>query len=251
MLKRFLIRLLVAAGFLLLFSLRFVDATIGEQAWEHPLEAGWKSTGLILETVDTETWTKLSNRWMDVSELKTTARRIINILHLKLTADWVAGVQDNYSYISFEGTRPDLTRVTVTIQSCRDPRQSETQMGIYTTKFKPSGNLRPYLVNLKATIGSLAKDCNTAVYLTSKCKGELKREEVKELSRRIFQKLDAQLVEVDYQSPGNSIYKGYTPALQKNQQGMLRSNFEFCAQYDPRENFTQIQLATPGIDSGV
>ncbi|HYH02833.1 MAG TPA: YwmB family TATA-box binding protein [Bacillota bacterium] len=251
MLKRFLIRLLVAAGFLLLFSLRFVDATIGDQAWEHPLEAGWKSTGLILEEVDTETWTKLTDRWLNVSELKTTARQIIDKLHLKLTTDWVAGIQDNYSYISFEGIRPDRTRVTVTIQSCRAPQQGETQMGIYTSRPNPSNNLRPYLENLKATLGSLAKNCNTSVFLTSKYKGELKREEVKELSRRIFRKLDAQLVEVDYQSPGNSIYKGYTPALLKNPQGVLRSNFEFSAKYDPQEKYTQVQLATPGSDSGV
>lgn len=251
MVKRFLIKLLVAAGFLMLFSLRFVDATLGSCPWEHPLESGWKTTGLHLEEVDTETWTKLENRWLNVTQLKQLARQIARKLHLKVTNDFVSGTQDHYSYITFEGYRADQTRVTVTIQSCKDRKQQETQMGIYTSKPSPAENLRPYLDNLNATIQSVGKDCNTAVILTSKYKGTMNPEQIKTLSRRVFQKLGAKLVEVNYPGAGNNSYKAYAPGLMKNPEAMNDYNVEFSARYDPEEKYTQVQLASPGNEEGV
>lgn len=251
MIKQFLIRITVAAVFLLFFSLRFVDATISEAVWEHPLESGWKATGLILEAVDTETWTKLANSWMSVVELQKVARVVAAKLRLRSESDWISGIQDHYSYISFEGTRPDRTRVIVTIQSCRDDRQSETQIGIYTSKPNPSAGLRTYLGHLQAAIAGVAKDCHTRIFLIGKYQGEMKRPQIQELSRRVFRKLDAQLIEVDYPAPGNSIYRGYTPALLKNPDGLYCSNFEFCTKYDSEEAVTQVQLAAPSSDEGV
>jgi hypothetical protein len=245
-LKRYLIKWLMAAGFLLLFSLRFVDTTIGASTWEDSLESGWKTTGLALEEVNTETWLKLNDRWLTVTELKRTAQQIIAKLRVRLQTDLVSGIQDDYSFISFEGTRVDQTRVTVTVQSCRGLEHKETQMGIYTSKLHPGNNLRPYLDNLKRTIRMLGQTGNTTVIMSSKWQGELKRDDLKVLSRRIFQKLKAAVVEVDYQASGNSSYKGYTPVLLKNPDQLARYNVEFSTKYDRQGHFTQVQLASPG-----
>jgi hypothetical protein len=245
-LTRYLIKLLIAAVFLLLFSLRFVDTTIGANTWEDPLESGWKTTGLTLEEVNTETWLKLNDRGLTVAELKQTAQQIKAKLRVRLQTDLVSGIQDEYSFISFEGVRTDQTRVTVTIQSCRGRYQTGTQMGIYTSRLRPGNNLRPYLDNLKTTFRMLGKAENTTVIMSSKWHGKLKRDDLKILSRRVFQKLKAAVVEVDYQESGNSSYKGYTPALLKNPDQLAQYNVEFSANYDRQGRFTQVQLASPG-----
>jgi hypothetical protein len=245
-LQRYLIRLVAAAGFLLLFSVRFVDTTIGAHIWEDPLESGWKSTGLALEEVNTETWLKLNNRWLDVAALERTARQITAKLRMKLQVRPISGLQADYSFISFEGIRPDRTRVTVTIQSCRQPQRAETQMGIYTSKLFPGNNLRPYLNNLKTTLRMLGGNGTTTVIMASKWQGELKRDQLKSLSRRVFQKLQATVVEVDYRDSRTSTYKGYTPVLATNPDRLARHNVELSAEYDRQSHFTKVQLASPG-----
>jgi hypothetical protein len=245
-LKGYLIKLLIAAGFLLLFSLRFVDTTIGAGVWEDPLESGWRSTGLALEEVNTETWLKLNNRWLDVAALERTARQIMTKLRMKLQVKPISGLQADYSFISFEGVRSDRTRVTVTIQSCRGPQQSATQMGVYTSRLDPGNNLLPYLNNLKTTLRMLGGDVKTTVIMAGKWQGELGRDQLKSLSRRIFQKLQAALVEVDCRDSRTRMYKGYTPVLLKNPYRPARHNVEFSAQYDQQGHFTKVQLASPG-----
>jgi hypothetical protein len=245
-LKRYLIKLAIAAIFLLLFSLRFVDTTIGAGAWEDPLESGWKTTGLPLEEVSTETWLKLNDSGLTVAQLKQVARQIKAKLQVRLQTDLISGVQADYSFISFEGIRSDQTQVTVTIQSCRQPQRTGTQLGVYTSRVHPGANLRPYLDNLKTTFRMLGNTGNTAVIMSSKWRGELKRDEFKTLSRRVFAKLKAAVVEVDYQDSENSTYKGYTPALLKNPDRLAQYNVEFSARYDRQGRFTQVQLASPG-----
>jgi hypothetical protein len=247
-LKRYLIKLLLAAGFLLLFSLRFVDTTIGADVWEDPLESGWRTTGLPLEEVDTETWLKLNNRWLKVAELEQLAQQIMAKLRMRPQTTPVSGVQDNYSFISFEGNCSDGTHVTVTIQSCRQQHRNETQMGVYTARMHPGNNLRAYLENLKTSLRKLGKGGNTAVIMSSKWRGELKRSELDILSRRIFQKLKATMVEVDYRDSRTSFYKGYTATLLKNPDRLAQYNVEFSAQYDRQGRYTRVKLASPGED---
>lgn len=251
MVKRFLIRLLGAAIFLLLFSLRFVDATVGEKIWSDPLESGWKSAGLVLEEVDTETWMKLANRGMKLSELRKVARRMTESLGIRLKTGLITGNQDEYNYLSFTGTGFDRTEVTVTIQSCQCLNRNETQLGIYTSKSHPPDNLRPYLNNLKTAIGRLGRNAHTAVIFAGNRQGALNRDEAKELSRKIFRKLDAELIEVAYRSSGNSIYKAYTEVLPRNPTGVLHSNIELQIGYDSADQVTRIRLATPGSEEGV
>jgi hypothetical protein len=245
-LKRYLIKLLLAALFLLLFSLRFVDTTIGADVWEDPLESGWKTTGLTLEEINTETWLKVNDRWLTVAELKQLAQQITAQLRVRLQTEPVGGLQEDYSFISFEGNSPDRTHVTITIQSCRQLQRPETQMGIYTSRMYPGNNLRDYLGNLKTSLTRLGKAGNTAVIMSSKWQGELKRADLQILSRRVFQKLKATVVEVDYQDSRSSLYKGYTAALRKNPDRLARHNVEFSATYDRQGRFTRVKLASPG-----
>jgi hypothetical protein len=251
MVKRFFIRLLAAVVFLLLFSLRFVDATVGEKIWADPLESGWKGTGLVLEEVETETWMKLADRRMTVNELKNAAKKMQDTLGIRLKNNFITGKQDGYSYLSFTGSRADRTEVTVTLQSCRCVNRDETQLGIYTSKMYPADNLRPYLENLKTAINRLGKNGHTAVIFAGKCKGALNRDEARELSRKIFRKLDAELIEVARQSPENSVYKAYSADLPKNPESMIHSNIELMIGYDPASKVTRIRLATPGSEEGV
>jgi hypothetical protein len=250
-LKRYVIRLSLAAFFLLLFSLRLVDRTIGISAWEDPLESGWKSTGLALEEVSTETWLKLNDRGLSVSELKATAGKIRKKLCVRLRTDVISGTQDGYTFISFTGARPDRTTVTVTIQSCREPGRHETQMGIYTSRVNPGVNLRPYLDGLQGALRKLSPAGNTAVIMSSKWPGKLDRAALKDLCRRVFQKLDAKLVEVGYPNAELSTYKGYTTALRRDPDRFTQTNVEFSAKYDPQGRYTQVQLATPGGEEGI
>jgi hypothetical protein len=251
MVKRFVIRSLGAAIFLLLFSLRFVDATVDEKIGMDPLESGWKSSGLALEEVATETWMKLADRSMQLSELEKVAQRITKSFGLRLKTGFITGNQGDYNYLSFTGTGLDRTEVTVTLQSCRGLSRDETQLGLYTSKLHPADDLRPYLNSIKTAIGSLGKNGHTAVIFAGNWKGALNRDEAKELSRKIFRKLDAELVEVAYQSPGNGVYKAYTRALPRNPQGVLHSNIELQIGYDPADKVTRIRLATPGSEEGV
>jgi hypothetical protein len=251
MIKRFGCRLAAAAVFLLLFSLRFVDATMDEKIWTDPLESGWKSSGLVLEEVDTETWMKLADRWMKLSELQKVAQRMTELFGLRLKTGFITGNQGDYNYLSFTGTGFNRTEVTVTLQSCRGLNRNETQLGMYTTRLRPTENLRPYLNHLKTAIGSLGKNSHTTVILAGNWKGRLNRGETQELSRKIFRKFDAELVEVAYQSPENSVYKAYTQILPPHPQGALRSNIELQIGYDPDDKVTRIRLATPGNEDGV
>jgi hypothetical protein len=250
-LKRYIIRLSLTAFFLLLFSLRLVDRSVWVGAWEDPLESGWKTTGLTLEELSTETWLKLNDRGLSVSELKVTAQKIQEKLHMRLRTNTISGTQDNYTFISFTGVRPDQTTVTVTIQSCREPGRPETQMGIYTSRVNPGANLRPYLEGLQGALRKLSPAGNTAVIMSSKWPGKLDQASFKKLCRRVFQKLEAKLVEVGYPNAEMSTYKGYTTALRRAPDRFTQTNVDFSAKYDPQSRYTQVQLATPGGEEGV
>jgi len=60
--KTFLLKMIIALLALVIFSIRFVDATIGESLYEHPLETAWKETGITLEGISTEAWFKVNDR---------------------------------------------------------------------------------------------------------------------------------------------------------------------------------------------
>ncbi len=247
MLKKFFVKMLFAAVFLALFSIKYVDVTIGEHIYEEPLEIAWKAIGLPLKEVSTESWMQLNKRWMTVYELRNLAEEIKNKLNLKLKTKITCGEQDGITYASMEGTLKDKTVVTVTIQSNRSDYKIETQMGVNTSKIGRIENMRSYLRTLKSRVLELAKEPHFKVLLIGEHKGIIRSDVVREISGRAFLKIQAELIDSAYEA-GNSWQKGYSKLIDDSIKFNLKKmNVEIGTRYDRGQNITQVVLASPSL----
>ncbi|HOP75810.1 MAG TPA: YwmB family TATA-box binding protein [Bacillota bacterium] len=249
--KTFLIKMLMAMLTLVLFSIRFVDATIGESLYEHPLETAWKETGIKLEGISTEAWFKVNDRWLTVSELKELSREVERLFDMKLRSERLSGEEPEFTYVSFEGIRPDQTMITVTIQSTRTYGTQETQMGIYTYRHGRVANLKQYLSHLENLMRQMAGDNHFTIVLEGTVQGKLGNAVVKELTGKAFRKLEAQLVESHYEGAG-SMTKGYTRRLPYVDRASQQSiNLVISTIYDESRKVTEVVMATPALSGNL
>ena len=251
MVKGFLVKMSLSVIFLLVFSLRFVDMTIGEKITEHPLETAWKVTGLPLVAVDTATWVKLNNKWLSGYDLKQYSERIKGQLGLTLRTKISVGEQNEINYASFEGNLHDGTVVTVTLQSSSSEGSGETQLGINTDHNGSVHNLGSYLDGLKLKIAKVSKDGHFGITLTGERRGRIPELLVKELAGKAFRRIDAKLVESGFVN-GNSSQKGYTHLINDAiKYDSKQFNIEIGTRYDDVRNITEIIMASPNMTDGV
>lgn len=251
MVKNFILKMSLSSLFLLLFSLRFVDMTIGESITEYPLETAWKVTGLPLKEISTETWTKFNDDWLSVYDLKAEAGIIKSKLELTSLTQLTSGEQNEYNYVSFQGRRHDGTIITVTLQSGSAGGMGETQAGIITTHPGKINNLREYIYSLKAILAKFGDKPQINVILSGEKNGKIAAVMVKELAGRAFRKIDAKLVDSGFEN-GNSSQKGYTRLLKETvMYNNAQVNVEIETRYDETRNITEIIMATPNTTDGV
>lgn len=246
--KQFLLKLLMAGIFLILFSFKFTDVSIGERIYEHPLETAWEASGLKLQSITTESWMKLNDRWLTAYELKELANNIKEKLDLKTTTEVISGDQGELSYASFEGIQDDKTVITLTLQSSRSDYLNETQLGIHTVNNSKLKNLRQYLNGLKKTITGFSNSLsiNFAIILAGEYHGKMGRSLVKEISGKMFRKLEAEQVDLIFENEGN-IARGYSTLLSEpNTLQKSAFNIELTTIYDQSRNITEVVLASPG-----
>jgi hypothetical protein len=249
--KSYFVKMLAALAFLLLFSTKFVDVTIGEQLYEHPLETAWKATGLPLSEVSTETWMQLNERWTPLQELKNLAERIKQRLELRSRGVSLSGEQPEFSYITFEGLRRDNTAVTVTIQSTRTDQLCETQIGVSTINDGMIQNLRDYLAGLRPAITGLGRAAKFTVMLEGERKGKLASNLVRDFSGRAFRRIKAKVIDSAFQD-GNLVQKGYTDLIRETVQLNSKPyNVELNTRYDRGRDRTEIVLGSPNLTDGV
>ena len=251
MVKRFIAKMLFSTVFLLLFSTKFVDVTIGERLYEYPLETAWHATGIPLGEVNTEAWLKLNDRRLTLYELKDLAGEIQKKLGLRLKTNILSGGGEDFGYVSYEGVQSDGTNVSITIQSTRSEGISESQLGIYTVCPGEMKDLRQYIRNLQNKIVSLGSDLDFNVVLVGERSGKIPPTLIRELSGRAFRKLNAELVDSAFED-GNSNQKGFTSLIKESIEiDTRRINVEFDTRYDQSTNMTQITLASPRTTAGV
>jgi hypothetical protein len=251
MVKGFLLKMALAAGFLALFSLKFVDVSIGERANAYPLEMGWKAVGLPLQEVSTESWMQLNQRWMSVYELKGLSGELQNKLGIIPRVKPTCGEQDGMTYASFEGKMSDGTAITVTIQSMSTNSSIETQLGINTSHSGSIKNLGSYVTSLEKRIKTIAREPHFKVMLSGEYKGKLGPNLVKEFSGRVFKKMKADSIDWAYEA-GNSNQKGFSSLIPDSVgYESKRMNVEIGTRYDQERNITQIVLASPSLNDGV
>ncbi len=251
MIKNFFIKMLLSVGFLLLFSVKFVDVTIGEKLYEYPLETAWKATGIPLREVETEAWMRLNNRRISFYELKEVAGEIQKKLKLRAKTKMVTGEQDDFGYLSFEGVQPNGTNVTITIQSISSGDYNETQLGVNTVYTGEMNNLRGYIQDLQEQLASLGSNLDFNVIFSGERSGKISQTLVRELSGRAFRKINAELIDSAFEE-GNSYQKAYSKLIKDSVEIDTRPvNIEFDTRYDQNQNITQIILATPRATDGV
>lgn len=251
MIRNFLIKMLLSAGFLLIFSTKFIDVTIGERLYEYPLETAWKATGVPLREVNTEAWMKLNDRRLSIFELKELAGQVQKKLDLRLKTKMSAGEEEDFSYLSFEGAQSNGTSVTITIQSIRSGELSETQLGVNTVHVGEVTNLRGYINDLRQNLAALGSGLDFNVAFVGERSGKVPQSMVRELSGRAFRKLKAELVASAFEE-GNSNQIGFSNLIKDSVEVDAHVvNVEFDTRYDRARNLTQIILATPRATDGV
>lgn len=255
MLKRYMAKMTVAAVFLLLFSSRFVDVTIGEKLHDYPLESAWKATGIPLGAVDTAVWMKLNDRWFSVRQLTAKAKELQNALKLKNCSELISGEQAEFTFASLQGTRSDGTVVTITLQSSSSVEANETQLGINTSYSVGAcgaiSDLNRYLETLRADLGKLGSKPHFHIELSGERPGKLQPLLIKELSGRAFRRIEARVVEATAYENDASIERGYSPLLKDAvTYNFQQINIEFGTRFDPVRNITEIVMATPNLTDG-
>lgn len=249
--KNYLIKMTLSGLFLLLFSLRFVDMTIGETITEHPLETAWKVTGLPLKEISTETWMKYNDQWLNVYDLKIIAGEIKEKLKLTTRIPLTMGEQNEFNYISFQGVSHDGTVVTVTLQSGSSGGMGETQAGINTYYSGKMNHIRDYIRSLKERLSQLGHKPHISVIFSGERPGKIKAVMIRELTGRAFRKIDARLVNSGFVGD-NSSHKGYTPLFEDSVMfNNSRVNIEIETHYDESRNVTEIIMASPHTTDGV
>lgn len=251
MIRNFFMKILFSAIFILLFSTKFVDVTVGERLYEYPLETAWKATGIPLQEIDIEAWMKLNDRRLTLYELREIAGRIQKKLNLRLKTGMITGEQDDFCYLAFEGTQPNGTSVTITIQSSRFGEISETQLGVNTIHIEEVNNLREYIRDFREKLAGLGEDLDFNVVFIGEHKGKIPAVLVRELSGRAFRKLKAELVNSAFEED-SSIQRGLSGLIkEKVEIDACVANVEFSTRYDRARNITQIILAAPRAIGGV
>ncbi|NLW46722.1 MAG: hypothetical protein GXY86_05250 [Firmicutes bacterium] len=249
--RGYLLKMLLSIGFLLLFSTKFVDVTIGERLYEYPLETAWKATGIPLQEVDTEAWLKLNDRRVSIYELKEIAGGLRKKLKLRLKTEMIIGEEKDFCYLSFEGIQGNGTNVTVTIQSLANGEFAETQLGVNTIYTGNMNNLREYIRDMRGQLAHLGSDLNFNVVFIGERSGRIPPLLIRELSGRAFRKINAELVDSAFED-GNSNQKAFSGLIKEAVEiDTHKINVEFDTRYDQNHNITQIILATPGTTGGV
>jgi hypothetical protein len=251
MIRNFASRMILAGVFLALFSIKFVDVTVGEQLLEYPLAIAWEATGIPLTGVSTETWTQLNTRWMPEYELKKTAEQIQRQLQLRPKTSLLSGQQSEFAYVSFEGTRSDGTLVAVTLQSTRNDNLVETQLGVNTVNAGVIPDLRGYIEKLRRSVLPLGRNARFNVALSGERKGKIPVNLMRDFSGKAFRRIKARVIDAAVQD-GNMVQKGYTNLI-KDAVGYRSSqvNIELNTRYDPARNLTEVIIATPDVSDGV
>ncbi|HBE78055.1 MAG TPA: hypothetical protein DDW65_09800 [Firmicutes bacterium] len=250
MFKSFMIKMIWASAFLAIFSLKFVDVSIGKLQNEYPLEAGWKAVGLPLQAVETETWLQFNKQWMSVYELKQLISSLQNKLGIITHSKPTYGEQDGMTYASLEGKTNDNTSVIITIQSMITDNSSETQLGVNTNHDGGVANLIGYVSGMKNRIMAIGKEPHFKVLLFGEYKGKLAQNVIKEFSSRVFNKIKAELVDSSYEA-GNSTQKGFSKLIPDQvTYDSKQMNIEIGTRYDRERNITQIVLASPNLSDG-
>lgn len=248
--KNFIIKMSLSGLFLLLFSLRFVDMTIGETIIEHPLETAWKATGLPLKEISTGTWMKYNDQWLNVYDLKISAEAIKAKLKLTTRTPFTMGQQNEFNYISFQGMCHDGTEVTVTLQSGSSGGTGETQLGINTSYYGKMKNVREYVRSWKSRLAQLGNQPHISVIFAGEKPGKIKAVRVRDITGRAFRKINARLITSGFAGE-NSSHKGYTHLI--NDFVIInnsRINVEIETRYDEARNVTEIIMASPNITDG-
>ncbi|MCL6589065.1 MAG: YwmB family TATA-box binding protein [Firmicutes bacterium] len=253
MLKKYLARMGLSTVFLLIFSVRFVDVTIGEKLFEFPLETAWKVTGIPLAEVRVEAWMKLNDQWLAAPDLNRMARTLSRKLGFAKEGPITAGEQTGYSFASFEGVQRDGTLITITIQSAHNGVEHETQLGIITAHDGRIKDLRHYINALKTTVSGLNPKgkIHFSVEFQGQRPGKISPLLAKDISGRAFRKIEAGLVDSGF-TDGASSQKGYTRLIpEATVYNFRRINIEICTRYDPARDLTEIIMATPNSSDGV
>ena len=251
MIKSFIIKMALSGLFIMVFSLRFVDMTIGECIIEYPLETAWKVTGLPLKEISTETWMKYNDQWLNVYDLKIAAETIKAKLKLTTRVLFTTGEQNEFNYISFHGRRHDGTEVTVTLQSGSGGGTGETQAGINTSYNGKIKNIREYIRNLKSQLAQLGREPHTSILFVGEKRGKISPVMVREITGKAFRKINARLVISGF-TGGNSSHKGYTRLIKDSfMDNNARVNIEIETRYDEARNVTEIIMASPNSTDGV
>lgn len=242
--KNFLVRLLLAAVSLPLFSLQFADITIGESRNQHPVELAWKATGLKIEIVSTEAWLKLNDQWLVGNKLKELGKRIAKEFDLKSSVVRSEGDDQGFAYFYLEGLQADGTTVTLVLQSYKDLGTAETQLGLYTVRGGKIEELQTYLGNIQKKASQLTQgEVQLTVSVSGSCQGKLLPELARDMSSKVFSTLNARIVESVSQIDGCMI-KGYSEKLSKGDQlGLVPYNLEFGTIYDEINNRTEVVLS--------
>lgn len=251
LLKGFITKMSLAVVFLLLFSLRFVDLTIGEKITEYPLETAWKVTGLPLAEISTEAWLKLNNHWLNVYDLKIIAEEIKDKLGVTIKTKMTFGEQNEYNYVSFEGLRHDGTLVTVTLQSGSAGGTGETQLGVNTIQNGKVDSIRYYINSLKTVIAKVGVAPHFSVLLSGERSGKISTALARELAGKAFRKVEADVIASGFEN-GNSSQKGYTRLLSDQMTDERQPfNIEIATRYDETRNVTEIIIASPAVTDGI
>ena len=251
MIRGFLFKMFLAGIFLALFSIKFVDVTIGEQMYEYPLAIAWEATGIPLGEVATETWTQLNNHWTPLDELKKMADKIQQQLQLRLKTAVLSGQQAEFAYVSFEGVRPDGTMVTVTLQSTRNDNLAETQLGVNTVNNGIIQDLRGYVRKLHDAVVPLGRNARFNVALSGERKGKIPAALQRDFTGKAFRRVQARVVDTTFRN-GDMVQKGYTNLIKDAVSfNASQVNIELNTHYDPTRDLTEVIIATPDVTPGI
>lgn len=248
--KRFFWKLVISGIILYLLSIKFADISMGIPMGQHPLEAGWARTGLIVNEVSLEGWDLISHRFETVKELQTRMEHVIKDLGLTSAEAPVVGGGEGFHYVNVTGRTSNGGQAVVVLQSIALNAGGETHLGFTLNHEGQQNGVEKTIEDFNGILRKHGMKKPLAVAIQGQTPGRLDEIETEALFERCFRTLKADRINggwiEDYRN-----WRGKSGMLPRKGAGPQGVNLEISAVYDPKRNITSVTMATPSMTEGM
>lgn len=244
--KRFVWKLVISGIILYMLAIRFADVSLGIPVGQHPLEAGWAKTGLLINEISLEGWDCINDRFETEEQLVGRMNRLVKKLDLKMDEDPLIGGDKGFRYINVSGRTSEGGHAIVILQSIDLGTEGETHLGFVLNDFNHGSQVQEIIARYSQILQENGMKKALAISIEGQTPGRLTDAQIEDLFGRCFKALKANRVDGGFIDDYRN-WRGKSSLLQEAKASAGGINLEVSAVYDIEQDVTCVTLSSPSL----